>query len=97
LSGRKRSQGHARARLPFFEADGAHVVVSPLAGWSPKALGEYIARRALPLHPLIAKEYRSIGCRPCTTPVEPGEDPRAGRWRGDAKTECGIHARHRSA
>ncbi len=45
----------------------------------------------LPRHPLVAKGYPSIGCAPCTTPVKPGEDPRAGRWRGTAKQECGIH------
>jgi phosphoadenosine phosphosulfate reductase len=45
----------------------------------------------LPRHPLVAKGYPSIGCAPCTSPVKPGEDPRAGRWRGSAKTECGIH------
>ena len=45
----------------------------------------------LPRHPLVAKGYPSIGCAPCTSPVAPGEDPRAGRWRGSAKTECGIH------
>ena len=45
----------------------------------------------LPRHPLVAKGYASIGCAPCTSPVKPGEDPRAGRWRGSQKTECGIH------
>jgi phosphoadenosine phosphosulfate reductase len=45
----------------------------------------------LPRHPLVAKGYPSIGCAPCTSPVKPGEDPRAGRWRGADKEECGIH------
>jgi phosphoadenosine phosphosulfate reductase len=45
----------------------------------------------LPRHPLVARGYPSIGCAPCTSPVAPGEDERAGRWRGSAKTECGIH------
>ena len=45
----------------------------------------------LPLHPLVPRGYPSIGCAPCTTPVKPGEDPRAGRWRGSEKVECGIH------
>ena len=45
----------------------------------------------LPRHPLVAKGYPSTGCAPCTSPVKPGEDPRAGRWLGQAKTECGIH------
>jgi phosphoadenosine phosphosulfate reductase len=45
----------------------------------------------LPRHPLVARGYPSIGCAPCTTPVAPGEDSRAGRWRGNDKIECGIH------
>jgi len=97
LSGRKRRQSRTRARLPIFEANDTHIIVSPLAGWPPEAVGEYIARCTLPVHPLVAKGYRSIGCRPCTTPVEPGEDPRAGRWRAADKTECGIHERNRSS
>ena len=44
-----------------------------------------------PRHPLVARGYPSIGCAPCTSPVRPGEDPRAGRWRGQDKVECGIH------
>ena len=51
----------------------------------------YIAKAGLPPHPLVAKGFPSIGCLPCTSAVKPGEDPRAGRWRGRAKTECGIH------
>jgi phosphoadenosine phosphosulfate reductase len=54
-------------------------------------LQDYIINNRLPRHPLVAKGYPSIGCAPCTSPVKPGEDPRAGRWRGKAKTECGIH------
>jgi phosphoadenosine phosphosulfate reductase len=46
---------------------------------------------ALPRHPLVARGYPSIGCAPCTSPVADGEDPRAGRWRGQGKDECGIH------
>jgi len=46
---------------------------------------------SLPRHPLVAQGYPSIGCMPCTTRVGAGEDPRAGRWRGSEKTECGIH------
>ena len=54
-------------------------------------LDGYITNNNLPRHPLVAKGYPSIGCAPCTSPVKPGEDPRSGRWRGQAKTECGIH------
>ena len=91
LTGRKRFQNAARAELPLFEADGERIKVNPLAGWSAVDLHAYIARHDLPEHPLVAKGYPSIGCVPCTTRVLPGEDQRAGRWRGLDKTECGIH------
>ncbi|HEY0146669.1 MAG TPA: phosphoadenosine phosphosulfate reductase family protein, partial [Methylovirgula sp.] len=51
----------------------------------------YFKKYDLPPHPLVAKNYLSIGCIPCTSPVRPGEDARAGRWRGRGKTECGVH------
>ncbi len=54
-------------------------------------LDDYFAEHDLPRHPLEAEGYPSIGCSPCTSKVKPGEDPRAGRWRGWDKTECGIH------
>ena len=52
---------------------------------------QYIRQHDLPAHSLVAKGYPSIGCVPCTSPVRPGEDARAGRWRGRGKVECGIH------
>jgi phosphoadenosine phosphosulfate reductase len=91
LTGRKRFQNATRADLPVFEADGPRIKVNPLAGWSPAELKGYAARHGLPEHPLVAKGYLSIGCVPCTSRVLPGEDARAGRWRGLDKTECGIH------
>jgi phosphoadenosine phosphosulfate reductase len=91
LTGRKRFQNATRAELPVFEADGTRIKVNPLAGWSPTELKAYAVRHDLPEHPLVAKGYPSIGCVPCTTRVQPGEDQRAGRWRGLDKTECGIH------
>lgn len=92
ITGRKRFQGGARATLEVFEADGPHrIKVNPLARWSPQDVQDYIDNNRLPRHPLLARGYRSIGCAPCTTPVAEGEDPRAGRWRGLSKTECGIH------
>jgi phosphoadenosine phosphosulfate reductase len=54
-------------------------------------LRDYIAENRLPRHPMVAKGYPSIGCQPCTTRVNDGEDPRAGRWRNLDKEECGIH------
>lgn len=65
--------------------------VNPLAGWSKADLDAYFAANELPRHPLESQEYRSIGCSPCTSKVRPGEDPRAGRWRGWDKLECGMH------
>jgi phosphoadenosine phosphosulfate reductase len=91
VTGRKRFQNATRVHLPVFEADGSRIKINPLAGWSPAEIQGYAARHQLPEHPLVAKGYPSIGCVPCTTRVLPGEDPRAGRWRGLDKTECGIH------
>ena len=92
ITGRKRYQNGTRAALDFFETDGDNrIKVNPLAHWGREDLEEYMVNNRLPRHPLVAKGYPSIGCAPCTSPVKPGEDPRAGRWRGSAKTECGIH------
>jgi phosphoadenosine phosphosulfate reductase len=92
ISGRKRFQGAARARLKLFESDEAgRIKVNPLASWSAEETAAYFTTHDLPEHPLVAFGYASIGCLPCTEPVAPGEDARAGRWRGHAKTECGIH------
>jgi phosphoadenosine phosphosulfate reductase len=92
LTGRKRHQSASRAALQTFEQDGnGRLRINPLAHWSRDALIEYRHTYALPPHPLVAQGYPSLGCAPCTTPVAQGEDPRAGRWRGQDKEECGIH------
>jgi phosphoadenosine phosphosulfate reductase len=91
ISGRKRYQGGSRAALPLFEADGPRLKVNPLANWTSGDIDVYRSAFSLPQHPLVEKGYRSIGCEPCTSPVAEGEDERAGRWRGEEKTECGIH------
>jgi phosphoadenosine phosphosulfate reductase len=91
FTGRKRFQNSVRTALPVFEADGGRMKVNPLAGWASADLKAYAAAHELPAHPLVAKGYLSIGCVPCTTKVEDGEDARAGRWRGLGKAECGIH------
>jgi phosphoadenosine phosphosulfate reductase len=67
------------------------VKVNPIAPWTHDDIDGYIADRGLPKHPLNDKGYPSIGCWPCTKPVAPGEDPRAGRWAGTGKLECGLH------
>ena len=92
VTGRKRYQGVTRADLDFFEAEGeSRLKVNPLVHWSTADMQEYIAENRLPRHPLVARGYPSIGCAPCTTRVNDGEDPRAGRWRDLPKEECGIH------
>jgi phosphoadenosine phosphosulfate reductase len=91
ITGRKGFQSLDRARTPLFEAEGERVKVNPLVAWTAGDILAYIKQAQLPPHPLVAKGFPSIGCLPCTSPVKPGEDARAGRWRGRAKTECGIH------
>ena len=92
ITGRKRFQAGSRKTLQLFEAeDSGRLKINPLARWRPKDVTEYMENNALPRHPLVAKGFASIGCAPCTSAVSEGEDPRAGRWRGAEKTECGIH------
>lgn len=91
ITGRKAFQSETRARLRHFEPDGSQIKVNPLARWNKARIDDYFAEHQLPRHPLEAEGYLSIGCAPCTSKVNPGEPPRAGRWRGFEKTECGIH------
>lgn len=91
INGRKRYQAQTRAAIAVVEGDGARVKFNPLAALGREELLAYMEAHALPHHPLEKHGFASIGCMPCTSRVKPGEDPRAGRWRGRAKTECGIH------
>jgi phosphoadenosine phosphosulfate reductase len=91
LNGRKRFQGNARADIPVVEDDGARLKFNPFANVSREELEAIFTRAKLPRHPLAASGFRSVGCMPCTSRTTEGEDERAGRWRGRAKTECGIH------
>lgn len=91
ITGRKRFQGGRRTSLEHFEVQDGRVKVNPLAYWTPEDLRTYITENHLPLHPLQAKGYTSIGCAPCTTPTHYGESSRSGRWRDGEKEECGIH------
>lgn len=91
ISGRKGFQT-GRAGIPRVELDEGRLKINPLAGWSKTDLDAYFAAHDLPRHPMEAQGYPSIGCSPCTSKVLPGEDPRAGRWRGWDKVECGIHS-----
>ena len=91
ISGRKAFQSQTRQNLPRFQIEDGRLKVNPLGDWVKADLEAYFAERDLPRHPLEAQGYPSIGCQPCTSIVTPGEDPRAGRWRGWDKIECGIH------
>jgi len=91
ISGRKGFQAGTRTAMPRFEEDEGRLKINPLADWTKAQLDGYFEDHALPRHPLEAQGYLSIGCAPCTSKVKPGEDPRAGRWRGWDKVECGIH------
>ena len=91
ISGRKGFQAGTRTALPRFEEDEGRLKINPLADWNKTQLDAYFEEHDLPRHPLEAQGYLSIGCAPCTSKVKPGEDPRAGRWRGWDKIECGIH------
>jgi len=89
----RREQTPARAGAGVVERDAKFglVKINPLAGWSARDVWDYVVENDVPYNPLHDLNYASVGCVPCTTPVRIGEDPRAGRWRGTARTECGLH------
>jgi phosphoadenosine phosphosulfate reductase len=91
INGRKRFQGGVRAEIPVVEDDGVRLKFNPFANVSRDDIKAIFARAKLPQHPLQASGFLSVGCMPCTSRAAEGEDERAGRWRGRAKTECGIH------
>lgn len=92
VTGRKRYQTRERGVLPHFElTSDDRIKVNPLAYFTDADVAAYRLKHDLPEHPLYGKGYKSIGCAPCTSIVAEGEDPRAGRWRGLNKKECGIH------
>ena len=91
ITGRKRFHGGARMSMPVFEFANGRYKVNPLANWTPEDVELLIKQRNLPRHPLVAQGYPSIGCWPCTKPSDNPDDPRAGRWAGQEKTECGLH------
>ena len=96
ITGRKAFQSDTRAHLPRFEIDGSdeqgRLKINPIVDWTAEDIEARMVERGLPRHPLVEQGYPSIGCSPCTNKVAPGEDPRAGRWSGWDKTECGIHS-----
>lgn len=92
INGRRRDQATTRTRMPIVERlQGGIVKANPLANWTSRDTYRYLMQHDIPTHPLFEQGYTSIGCYPCTRPVLPGEDERAGRWAGKNKTECGLH------
>jgi phosphoadenosine phosphosulfate reductase len=89
----RRDQSPDRAKAPIvgWDAKFGLVKVSPLANWSKKQVWAMITAEEIPYNPLHDQGYTSVGCWPCTRSILPGEDERAGRWSGFAKTECGLH------
>ena len=90
-TGRTQAAGGLSPELDVIEMVDGRVKINPIAGWSQNDIEDYFTAHDLPRHPLVADGFLSIGCQPCTDTVLEGEDARAGRWRGVAKTECGIH------
>ena len=95
FTGRKAFQSSTRANLPRFEIDTSdaqgRLKINPLIDWDADRIAAYFEEHDLPRHPLVERGFPSIGCSPCTRQVAEGEDPRAGRWSGWDKVECGIH------
>ena len=93
VTGVRREEGPTRADTPLvtWDAKNGLVKINPLAAWTFDELLGYASEHEVEVNSLLSDGYPSIGCEPCTRRVEPGEDPRAGRWAGFAKTECGLH------
>jgi len=92
MSGLRRNEAATRGQAPIVARDLRGLVkINPIAMWTDDDVEAYIAEHNIIVNPLTQQGYPSIGCMPCTSKVEPGEDPRAGRWRNSTKTECGLH------
>ena len=93
VTGLRRADGPSRATAPALSLDATgRLKISPIITWSLEETNQFIADNDLIDHPLTHQGYPSIGCETCTLPVAEGQDPRAGRWAGNAKTECGLHS-----
>ena len=97
ITGIRRDQAPTRADAPKWDAKFNLVKVNPLLSWTKKDVWNFIAKHDVPYNPLHDQNYPSIGCWPCTRQVNPGEDPRAGRWANFAKKECGLHTESEAA
>lgn len=96
MSGIRRDQSAARSPIQIVEGTPQGVIrVHPLGMWTQEDIQNYIREHSLPGHPLSSRGYASIGCAPCTRPVQAGENERAGRWVGQGKKECGLHTQLR--
>lgn len=91
VSGLRRDQGPTRKDTPILLATDGPTKVHPMVDWSARDVHFYMREHGIAEHPLFEQGYVSVGCAPCTRPITPGEDERAGRWSGSQKTECGIH------
>jgi phosphoadenosine phosphosulfate reductase len=92
ITGRRKDQAGHRSSLRVFDQDQqGRIKINPLANWDYKTVWKYTMEHHVPYNPLYDQGYTSIGDQPLTTPVQTGESERAGRWRGEARTECGIH------
>ena len=92
LTGRRKSQGGARGSLNIIEIDETGLIkINPLANWGFEQVEGYIRSHGIPYNELLDRGYRSVGDWHSTVPVKKGEDERAGRWKGQEKTECGLH------
>jgi len=96
VTGMRREQSHTRTSIEPLEIDTAHgdiIKINPLVNWTEKAVWEYAESRRLPINRLHREGYPSIGCAPCTRPVQQGDHPRAGRWwwEDPEHKECGLH------
>ena len=92
IAGVRRDQSSTRAGAESIELmEGNLIKVQPMAFWTKAEVERYLEEHDVPLHPLFAKGYPSIGCEPCTRPATDPNDERSGRWAQKAKTECGLH------
>jgi phosphoadenosine phosphosulfate reductase len=93
INGMRREEAATRANIRVVDYDAKRdmVKISPLAAWTQDEVDAYVAENGVLTNPLFQDGYTSIGCEPCTRRPQPGEDPRAGRWAGNTKTECGLH------
>jgi phosphoadenosine phosphosulfate reductase len=93
INGMRREESPTRSdiRVVDYDAKRNMVKISPIAAWTQDDVDDYLEKNSVLINPLFQDGYTSIGCEPCTRRAAPGEDPRAGRWAGFAKTECGLH------